>query len=542
MSMDGGASARRPGTRDKPAPVVIIGFDAMDCDTALGFAADGAMPVLADLLTRAARCPLRLAPGLFVNCIWADFATGLTPDRHGFICWDEIDVATYRRRLAPAERVRGVPFWRRLAASGHATASIDVPHNIVRDCTSDPARALEIAEWSCHDRHIGLQVWPPAEREKVLTDYGLHPIFGMEYGRRSLFAPDDYLHRAGLLRTAEEMRQLIAEMVDAIPTKTRMLRDYLAKQEWDLFLAVYGESHAAAHQFWHMHDPSHPWFDGETQRLIGGDPIRRIYAALDTELGRLLDGLDKDATLLLLLSHGVGGHYGGTHLLEDVLGRIDMADRRASGEAGWAEPALRQLRHLGDRALRSAGRLLRPVARREFASPGERARQRFFLEPNNTLHGGVRLNLMGREPRGRVSADAAESVLASLERDLLALVNPRTGRPAIRDVFRADQHYRREPGDSMPDLLIDWNDEALIEAVWSPKTGLIEVAYDNWRSGDHRDRSLMLAAGPGIAAGADLSAMTMQDIAASVLARFGEDVGDLDGKPASWLAQARAVA
>lgn len=542
MNMDGAGPARKPRRRDKAAPVVIIGFDAMDCDTALAFVADGAMPVLAGLLGRSTRCPLTLSPGLFVNAVWADFATGLRPDRHRFICWDEIEIATYRRRMTSPKYLRGTPFWRRLAAAGHATASIDVPHTVVRDCAGDPALALEIAEWACHDRHLGLQVWPPSEREALLATFGPHPVFGMVPKKGQSFAPDDYLHRENAFRTAEETQRLVETLLATLPLKTQMLRHYLGKQEWDLFIGIYAEAHSAGHQIWHLHDRSHPLFDAELQRLVGGDPLRSIYAQLDTELGQMLGAVDEDATLLFIMSHGFGGHYGGNHLLEEVLSRIDLADRRASGEAGWSESARRRLAAVGENAARSALRLLRPVAQREFAGPADRARQRFFLAPNNTVCGGVRLNLIGREPQGRVSPQNVDAIASGLSRDLLALVNPKTGRSAIRAVDRAERWYRRDPTDTIPDLLIEWNDEVLIESVWSPKTGLVEAHYDNWRSGDHRDHGLMLASGPGIAAGASLPAMAMEDIAATMLARFGEDVSDLDGKPANWLAQARLAA
>lgn len=542
MSMDGGASARKPRQRDGATPVVIIGFDAMDCDTALAFAADGAMPVLAGLLARSTRCPLTLSPGLFVNAVWADFATGLRPDRHRFLCWDEIEVATYRRRMTSPKYLRGAPFWRRLAAAGYATAGIDIPHTVVRDCAGDPARTLEIAEWACHDRHLGLQVWPAAERDALLAAFGTHPVFGMAAVKGHNFAPDDYLDREGAFRTPEETQRFVETLLAILPLKTRMLRHYLARRDWDLFIGVYAEAHSAGHHLWHLHDRSHPLFDADVQHRLGGDPLRRIYVQLDTELGQMLGAVDKRATLLFIMSHGFGGHYGGNHLLEEVLGRIDLADRRASGEAGWSETVLRQLGAIGDRVARSTLRLLRPVAQREFARPADRARQRFFLAPNNTVYGGVRLNLIGREPQGRVSPENLDAIVSGLSRDLLALVNTKTGRPAIRAVERAERWYRRDATDAMPDLLIEWNDEVLIESVWSPKTGLVEVVYDNWRSGDHRDRGLMLASGPGTAAGGSLPAMAMEDIAASMLARFGEDVSDLDGKPASWLAQARVAA
>jgi predicted AlkP superfamily phosphohydrolase/phosphomutase len=541
MSMDGAALAQGRKPDGKAAPVIVIGLDAMDCDTALGFAAEGDMPVLAELLSRSGRCSLLLSPGLFVNAIWPNFATGLRPDRHHFHCWDEVDVATYRRQLTSPERIRGTPFWRRLAASGYTTAGIDVPHTVLRNCAGDPHTSLEIAEWGCHDRHLGLQIWPPAERERVLAEFGMHPVFGMKADDPCHFAPDDRLCRAGARRVPDEMKQLTELLLATMPLKTRLLRKYLAARPWDLFVAIYGEAHSAGHQLWHAHDTTHAWFDPAVQRAIGGDPIRRIYAALDKELGELLESVDERATLLVLLSHGMTAHNCGNHLLEEVLRRIELADRRQAGELGWRDGAMR-LQAMADSAARAALSLVRPVAAREFASASERARRRFFLEPNNTVVGGVRLNRIGREPRGRVSAGAAEAILTSLERDLLALVNAKTGRPAILAVHRTERWYRRDDSDTMPDLLFDWNAEALIESVRSPKIGLVEVPYDNWRSGDHRARSLMLAMGPGIEGGIDLPAMAMEDVPASLLARFGEDVSDLDGRPADWLAAQHVMA
>ncbi|HEX3063825.1 MAG TPA: alkaline phosphatase family protein [Dongiaceae bacterium] len=537
MSMDGAVTARERAGAGKADPVVIIGLDAMDCDTALAFAAEGIMPVLESLLARMPSCPLLSPPGLFVSALWANFATGLRPDRHRFLCWDEVDVATYRRRLTTPETMRGTPFWRRLAAAGHASASIDVPHTILRDFgNAANGQALEIAEWACHDRHLGLQVWPPAEQKALLAAFGRHPLFGMEGIEPRHYAPDDYLFRAGAHRTPDEMKQLTAAMLEYLPLKTRLLQKYLAARRWDLFIGVYGEAHCAGHQLWHLHDTGHPRFDPAIQRHIGGDPIRRIYAGLDEELGRLLETVDPDATLLLMLSHGMTSHHDGTHLLEEVLRRIELAG------ASLGEAVAHRLRSAGDAVARSALGLIRPIPKRDLARPAERASRRFFLSPNNTVYGGVRLNLIGREPNGRVSPEEVDGLLTSLERDLLALVNTRTGRPAIRGVSRAERWYRRDRTDTMPDLFVDWDHTHPIESVRSDKVGLVEMAYEHWRTGDHRDHGLMLASGPGIAKGASLPALAMEDIAASILARFGEDVSDLDGRPVPWLADARVPA
>lgn len=168
--------------------------------------------------------------------------------------------------------------------------------------------------------------------------------------------------------------------------------------------------------------------------------------------------------------------------------------------------------------------------------PAERARQRFFLEPNNFVYGGVRLNLMGREPQGRVRREEADEVIALLTQDLLALINLDTGRPAIRGVERADRWYRRSDRDTMPDLFIDWERDAPIETLWSSKLGLVHAPYVNWRTGDHRPGGLLIAASPGIPKGVLLPDIALEDLAPSLTARLDVALGDVDGRPVDWLA------
>jgi predicted AlkP superfamily phosphohydrolase/phosphomutase len=315
--------------------------------------------------------------------------------------------------------------------------------------------------------------------------------------------------------------------------KRRLSHDLLHGRPWDLFITVFGEGHAAGHQQWHLHDPSHPRFDAGVQDFIGGDPIARVYAGLDAALGKLLATVDERTTVLVILSHGMGPHHDGTHLLEEVLRRIDLADRLAGGES-WSAAWHRRLGDL-KLLLRSTARRLKGAPRREFASALERARQRFFLAPNNYVYGGVRLNKAGREPNGCVRPADVEAVIEGLARDLRALVNTATGDPAIRGVERAEDWYRRSNDDTIPDLFLDWERSGPIETVWSPKIGRVHAPYVNWRTGDHRARGLLLASGPGIAAGASHAEIAIEDLPASLTARFGLAHDDMDGKPVDWL-------
>jgi len=504
-------------------------------------AAAGRMPTLARLFERAARCKVRNPRGLFVGSLWMTFATGARADRHQFHCWDEIDVATYIRRLTAPPGSEQPRFWHALSQAGRRVAIIDVPHAKA----DTPLNGIEVAEWGCHDRHFGFHTWPSPLAAKIDSAFGLHPVLGMDAYSTREWAPDDYAHREDSLRTPEEDATLLNGLLRGITAKRKLNADLLGDGDWDLFLTVFGESHAVGHQQWHLHDPGHPRFHPDSVRIVGGDPIVQIYSALDAALGETLSLVPRDATVLVLLSHGMGPHYDGTHLLDEVLARLDLFNRVTPSGRGLKQMLKRAAAALPGHIQRNVTFFAMPAIRRrimghelhpcpEFAEPKDRARQRYFMEPNNFVHGGVRLNLAGREPQGWVQPNEVDAVCQQLRNDLLALVNVVTGEPVIRRVERSDRWYRRSSTDTLPDLFIDWQRTSPIETIWSPKIGLVHAPYTNWRSGDHRPDGLLLAFGPGIPTGKALPTLDTEDFGPSVASRFGVTL-DVDGRPAAWL-------
>jgi predicted AlkP superfamily phosphohydrolase/phosphomutase len=527
------------------SPVLLIGLDACDPTIAEALAAQGQLPTLGRLFERASRAKVRNPFGLFVGALWMTFATGVRPDRHFFHSWDEIDVATYQRRMVGPPVVTHPPFWQALSDAGRRVAVIDVPHAEAHA----PVNGLHVVEWGCHDRHFGFHTWPPKAAADLEAAFGLHPVFGVDAYAAREFAPDDYVFREGPRRTADEEHTLAQGLLQGLERKGKLSSTLLADGGWDLFLTVFGESHASGHQQWHLHDRAHPRFDAATAARLGGDPVEATYRGLDACLGDLLDKAGSDTDVLVLLSHGMGPHNDGTHLLEEILRRLDLFDEETPIETSpWAR-AKRAARALPAALQRRVTAFAVPAIRRriagagfpqfaEFAEPEERARRSFFLEPNNYVFGGVRLNLAGREPRGCVAPEEVDAVCRRLANDLLALVNVDTGGPVIRGVERSDRRYSRSPTDRMPDLFIDWERSAPIETVWSPKVGLVHAPYTHWRSGDHRPDGLLLALGPGLPARTKFAPVDLEDLAPSVAARLGVTLDECDGRAVPWLSAA----
>lgn len=533
-----------------PAKVLVVALDACDPDTVRAMAAAGELPTFARLLAESATATTHNPYGLFVGSLWSSFFTGRTAARTGFHCWEEVDTTSYERRLTTPLEIRGTQFWERLSDAGRRVAVIDIPHAMART----PVNGVVVCEYGCHDRHFGFHTWPPTLAADIEDRFGLHPVFTVHPYEEKAFSPDDYVHREGDHRTHDEERALLTGLLDGMDRKRRMSLDLLERGDWDLFLTVFGESHAIGHQSWHLHDPTHPWHDAELAADLG-DPVREVYQRLDAAVGEHLAAAGRDTTVFVLLSHGMGAHYDGTHLLHEVLRLLDRS--ATEGQVGgrlmraakrvWAGvPApLRRAVLPGAMALlrrRMASHPLPPV--RDGATAQERASQRFFLSPNNFVYGGVRINLVGREPHGVVRPGAEyDAVCDQLTRDLLALVNVDTGRPVVRRVTRIEEHYDRESHDALPDLLVDWAHDAAVDTAWSPRTGIVHGPYSHWRSGDHKPDGLLLASGPDMPAGTEFPAVDMMDLGMSLAARLGVPItDDVDGRPVPWCAGANSVA
>jgi predicted AlkP superfamily phosphohydrolase/phosphomutase len=514
--------------------VLYLGLDACDPDLARRLATTGHMPALASLLADGAHAKVDNPYGFLVGAVWPAVWTGLPPTRTGYYCWDEIAAGTYEWHETTPTSLRGRPFWEALSDAGRHVALVDIPHA----WASTALDGVQLVEYGCHDRHFGLSSWPPELARDVVGRHGHHDALGIsDPWTARQFAPDDYVFRAGRYRTAAENRQLLHGLVAGARRKQAVTTELLGGRDWDLFAAVFGESHAVGHQLWHLHDATHPRHDPAEAATLG-DPVLAVYRALDGVVARHLELVDEDTTVVVHLSHGMGPHYDGTHLLDVLLWRLG---RRAGADRGARSPGDRVLGALGRRSMPVTARALRAAARGRDGAGAEPtweydlADRPFFNAPNNTVWGGVRVNLAGREPAGIVAPEDFDRVCDALADDLRAVVNVDTGEPAVDAVTRTDTIYRREPPDALPDLLVEWRRSAPIETVWSPRTGLVHRPYEHHRTGDHRLDGLLVARGPAVAGRGRRPDVSVYDVAPTLCGALGVPFHPGAGRPVPWL-------
>lgn len=463
----------------KRTKLLVLCMDAGDSKLILEWARKGSLPTFRSLLERGAWGHTSSPAGLFVGAIWPSFWTGVSPARHGRYCYNQIVPGEYTLEALPPSKIRGRAFWDQLAEQGRRVAVIDVPKTV----PSTRPDVVQVVDWGTHDPEHGFGTCPPALAADIASRFGRHPIRGCDAPRRN--TAQLAALRDGLLR--------------GVALKADLSSHYLAQGGWDLFLTVFPESHCAGHQFWHVHDPSHPRHDAESAAALG-DPIEDVYAAIDAGVGRLLAEAGEDTRTLVLASHGMGPHYDATFLLDDMLraretGRVAPGVRRTASllDRGWTllpEPARKLLRPMRGRVKQRLG---------EAIPNADLAARRCYATPNNDVYGGIRINLVGREPSGRVRPGAdLDWFCEELTRDLGTFVNTETGRPLVRRVLRTAEQYRGEPTDHLPDLLVEWNREAPIRLAESPTFGQVGEEYQGNRTGDHTQGGLVIGVGPGV--------------------------------------------
>lgn len=121
------------------------------------------------------------------------------------------------------------------------------------------------------------------------------------------------------------------------------------------------------------------------------------------------------------------------------------------------------------------------------AEERERANSLLFVVPCNDNAGAIRINLVGREPKGRIAeGEAYERTITGLC-DALAAIHDSAGRPAVSDFVRNPIKDSAGRSTALPDLLVTWNRDCDSRCLSSPQIGRIESSMRRERTGDHTD-------------------------------------------------------
>ena len=290
--------------------------------------------------------------------------------------------------------------------------------------------------------------------------------------------------------------------------RERMFFDALEKTARGVCVCVFDITDRVQHMFWRYLVNEHPAGKGSPDAGRYRGVIEELYRRMDDLVGRILDRIDDQTVLMVISDHGFNSFRRGVNLNTWLYqnGYLVLQD--------GAQPGGEWFRNVDWHRTRA-----------------------YALGLN-----GLYLNQKGRERAGIVPAGReAEQLSKELREKLHGLVDPQTGRVAIRAVFDSHFVYAGPYAENAPDLIVGYNEG--YRAAWESVKGKITdtVFEDNSKawSGDHCIDPRLV---PGVLfCNQKISSHrpAIIDIAPTVLDLFGVDLPPhLEGKSLAFASDA----
>lgn len=475
---------------------LLIGLDGAEPSLVEPWMDQGLLPNLSRIRERGGYLPLSSTWPAATFPAWTTCVTGVNPGRHGIFDFTELEPGRRRVRFVNATFRKAPAIWNILSSAGRRVCVLGVP-------ATYPPERVNGCMVSGFDSPLCGNVDPsfvypeslyPDVRDWRYSDY-----------QETRIRPG--WHKGALLH-----------LLHKIDDKQRVAVRLLAREPWDFFMAVFGESDAVAHHFWLFHDAKSP------RHLPGPvDAIREVYARLDSAVGALVEAAGSDTTVAVVSDHGSGGAGTGVIHLNNWLAA--HGHLRFSGEGGgfakWAALALVPQRFRGSLFRRFRGVAVRAESRARFAG----------IDWNRTRAWSEELNYFPSIRLHQIAPDDYDAYCNDLCREL-------EGWEPVRKTWRRDQLYDGPFVDRAPDIVLDFNLENgySYSCLRSQDKGgpffhrLDPSDYFGGKgqalAGNHRPYGVCFLSEP-VSAGA----AALQDIAPTVLASLGVPAPPMDGTP-----------
>src|SRR5436190_14820611 len=285
--------------------VVVIGLDGAAPEQLRQYLAEGRLPAMAAAIAWSREVALRTDVELFVTSVWPSAASGRSVASHGVHAFRPLMSGT----LEPNENrdfKMPVPFWETAARAGVATTVLDFP--LYGPCAADNRlEHLHVVRWGPHPPQGAASASDPELAARLLSRHGLHPCT----------EDDETLH------AIEDLTAIATRLIAGVHLRSAVVTDLIEWTRPEMLVVVFPEIHVAAHQFMNREAPDHPSYDPKLVARLGS-PTRDTYEAVDQAVGRILDRLPPDATVVLFGVLGLQVTHGGGRLLHEVLVRLGL--------------------------------------------------------------------------------------------------------------------------------------------------------------------------------------------------------------------------
>ncbi|MGZ3625238.1 MAG: alkaline phosphatase family protein [Ktedonobacteraceae bacterium] len=506
--------------------VLIIGLDGATPDLAECWVAENKLPYLKQIMRNGVYGTLKSTYPPISPAAWTTFATGYNPGKHGtydFRDYDPRRYSCFADTIVDSNAFAGKSIWDIVGAAGQKVGVITVP-------VTYPA-------W----RVNGFMVsgYPTPDSAKSFA-------FPPELGQRIPPLTED----SAFFKSASQS-DVLKELIRITHLRTDVSIEELKKDEYGLFIMVIGATDRAHHDWWKFIDPDHPAYNADGAALYG-DYILKVYQAADACIGKFLEVVDDDTTVIVISDHGGMAHpkhYFNTNHWLRILGLLQpspKADQSSNGLKGafkqFYRTKIRRSPYL-EKMYRSLPQRLKSMATNLDSQTMlnldaiDWKHTKAYRFPMHPPVEGIMINVIDRQAEGCVRAGEEYEVLRTrILQEIRELREPGSNEPIVLEAYRREELYHGERLETAPDIIIVTKD------CYKGGTGIdrliseVPMGVISKLSGVHSMDGIILAQGPHIRRNSKIEGAGIIDVAPTVLYALGMPIpSDMDGKTLTGL-------
>lgn len=301
-------------------------------------------------------------------------------------------------------------------------------------------------------------------------------------------ADGDYIIDVKDFRT-DDKDKLLEQIYTMSRRRFKAFRHLLAHEEWDFAMMVEMGPDRMHHGFWRYCDKSHRLYEPGNPYE---DVLYEYYLHMDEEIGRVVDGLPEDTSVIIVSDHGAKGLEGGICINEYLINEGLLAVKSYPDKVTRLKPDMIDWAHT-----------------KVWGEGGYYAR--------------IFMNVEGREPQGQVPAGEYDAFRKELQKKIEAIPNEK-GKNIGTRAFYPEEIYR-ECKNVPPDLIVyfgdlDWRSAGTI----GHKTVHIFENDTGPDDANHAQEGVFAWHNRGKDSGKNIDKVSIYDIAPSILDFFGIEV------------------
>jgi predicted AlkP superfamily phosphohydrolase/phosphomutase len=516
----------------KVPKIVIIGLDSATWDLLGPWSAKGLLPNLSRLVSSGVSGELESAIPPLTPPAWTSFMTGKNPGKHGIFYFLEPQPGSYAMRYANAGSRRSKTFFGLLSDAGFEVGSVNIPFTY----PPEPVNGFQIS---------GMDT--PSEKSAFIHPAGLRDEVEKAVGKLRF----DITH-LGFMSTAARRSQVLAEMEQVDDQWTKVGLYLLDKHPADLMMFTFMSIDTVQHHFWQYMDPEHFMYDA-AGAVQFKDAVLRVYQRLDAAVGKFLERLPSETTVMVVSDHGGGPVSDRVIYLNRFLAQLGLLKYREQKQSALGAAKQRITRS----AYKVLAGTLGPDQKKFLAGllPGMREKfegaytsfanidwsaTKAYCSEILASPPSIWINRKNEKPAGIVSDEEYEPLLALITQKLGELKDPRNGGALVPRVYRRDELFHGPFAKEAPDLVLDWWSEKAFSVKPSfPEEGdkpsveikpRAPVHGPEW-GGTHRKSGILIMRGAPFKRGARIEGARLVDMAPTLLHLMGHKVpDDMDGQ------------